>query len=47
MTRANISNLMNEGVRINCKAVTTNCFAVLGLIFGVSTAIEKPKGYIE
>ena len=47
MTRANMSTVMNEGVNIFCKAVTTQTFKVVGLLVELGTYIEIPKGYIE
>ena len=38
-TRANISTVTNEGVKIRCKAVTTQVLTVLVLIVELSTAI--------
>ena len=41
-----MSNVMNEGSKTHCKAVTTNCFTLVGLLVRLSTSIEKPKGSI-
>ena len=38
-----MSTVMNEGVKMRCKAVTANLFTVVGLLVEISTAIEKPK----
>ena len=38
---------MNKRVEICCKSVTTQLFTVVGLIVEPSTAIEKPKSYIQ
>ena len=42
-----MSTVMNEEVKICCKAVTEKMFTVVGLLVELSTYIEKPKGYIE
>ena len=42
--RANMSTVMNEGVDIHCKAVTTQLFTLVGLLVELGTAIEKSKG---
>ena len=46
MTRAKMSTVMNEGVKISFKVVTTQLFTVVGLLVEISTAIEKSKGSI-
>ena len=38
---------MNEGVKMRRKAATTNFSTVVGLLVEISTAIAKPKGYID
>ena len=43
--RAKISTVMSNGVKIHCKAVTTQVFTVLLVELG--TAILKSKGYLE
>ena len=45
--RANMSMVMNKGVKMHCKAVTANLFAVLGLLVEPSTAISKPNFFLE
>ena len=42
-----MSTVINEGVNMSRKAVTTQTFIAVGLIFEVSKTISKPKGYIE
>ena len=39
--------VMNQGVKIHCKSVTTQVFSVLVLLVELAAAIEKPKGFIE
>ena len=41
-----MSTEMNEGVEMRCKAVTTDCFTVLGIFVELSTSIAKIKGSI-
>ena len=41
MTRANISTVINEGVKVSCKSVKANLLTVVGLLVEPSTAIEK------
>ena len=36
-----MSTVMNKGVDIHCKAVTTQVFTVVGLIVELGTDIEK------
>ena len=38
-TRAKMSTVMNEGVKMRCKAVTTNFLKLLGLIIELRTFI--------
>ena len=45
-TVSNMSTVTNKGVQMYCKAVTENVFIVVGIIQELSTAIDKPKGYI-
>ena len=45
--RANMSTVMNKGVRIHCKAVTTQVFTVLGLLVELVTYIAKSKSFIK
>ena len=40
-TRANISMVINEGVKIRCKAVTNQVFTLVGLLVELATAITK------
>ena len=47
MTRANMSRVRNKGVMMHCKEVTANLLTVVGLLVEPSTAIVKPKGYLE
>ena len=47
MKRANMSMVMNEGVNICCKSVTTQVYTVIGLLVELVTYIAKAKGYIE
>ena len=42
-----MSTVMNEGVKICCKSVTTQVFTVVGLLVELCTAIAKPKGSLE
>ena len=42
-----MSTLMNEGVDIRCKLVTTQVFTVVGLLVELGKAIAKPKCSIE
>ena len=42
-TRANMSTVMNEGVKVCCKATATNFFTVVGLLVELSTATSKTK----
>ena len=42
-----MSIVTNKGVKINCKAVTTQVFSLLGLIVELGTSIERSKGSIE
>ena len=42
-----MSTLMNEGVNMYCKTVMTNFFKVVFLLVKISTAIKKPKGYLD
>ena len=44
-TRAMMSMVMNEGVKIHCKAVTTQVFTVF--LVELDTAISKSKGSLE
>ena len=46
-TRANMSRVTNKGVMMRCKAVTANLLTVVGLPVEPSTAIAKPKGYLD
>ena len=46
-TRANMSTVMDEGVQMCCKSVTSNLFTVVCLLVEPITSIEKPKGYLE
>ena len=46
-TRANMSTVMNKGVKIHCKEVTANFFIVVGLVVEPSKDIAKTKSYIE
>ena len=46
-TRANMSNVINKGVNMCCKAVPPNLFTVLRLIFEPITGVEKQKDYLE
>ena len=50
-TRANMSTVMNEGVRMRYKVVTANLLKVVGLLVEPSTVISKPvsslKAYIS
>ena len=46
-TRANMSTVMNEGVKMRCEAVTADFFTVVGLLVEPSTAIAKTKDYLE
>ena len=41
MTRAKISNVMNEGVRMSCKSVTTKFYTIVGLLIEIIIAIGK------
>ena len=45
MTRENISTVMNNGVEIHCKAVTTQVFTVLLVELGKS--IEKSNSSLK
>ena len=45
--RANMSNVMNKGVKMCCKAVTANFFTLVGLIFEPSIAIGRLKGSLD
>ena len=45
--RAKMSTVMNEGVEIHCKAVTTQVFTVVGLLVELGTAVAKSKGSLE
>ena len=47
MTRKNMSNVVNKGVKIHCKAVRANFFTVMGLLVELITYTVKPKGSIE
>ena len=42
-----MSTLMNEGVNMNCKTVTTNFFTVVVLLVELSTDITKPRVYLD
>ena len=39
MTKANMSMVTNEGLKIHCKALMTLFFAVVGLLVGLGTFI--------
>ena len=43
MKTAKMSTVMNEGVNMSFKAVTTQVFTVLELLVELSKTIEKPK----
>ena len=45
--RANISTVMNGGVEIHCKAVTTQVFTVLCLLGELGIDITKSNYYFE
>ena len=47
MTRAKMSTVLNKGFKVQCKAVTSNFFTVISILFEPSTAIAKPKSYLE
>ena len=47
MTRANISTVMNKGVKMCCKSVMANLYTVVSLLAEPITSITKPKGYLE
>ena len=42
-----MSTVMNEGVNICFKSVTTQVFTVVGLLVEIVTNIEKPNGCTE
>ena len=42
-----MSRVMNKGVMMCCKAVTSNLFTVVVLVVEPSKSISKPKGYLE
>ena len=42
-----MSTIMNEGVNIHFQVVTTQVFTVEDFLVKLSTAIAKPKGFIE
>ena len=39
--------MMNEGVNMSCKSVTTQVYIVLGLLFELNKPIFKTKGFPE
>ena len=45
MTRSKMSTVINMGVKMRCKAVTTNFFTVVGLLVEHSTDIENDFFY--
>ena len=47
MTRANVSTVIKEGVKMCCKAVTAKFLTVVGLLYENSKEIIKPKSYPE
>ena len=47
ITRANISTVMNEEVKMHWKSVTSKFFTVAGIIVEISTSNKKPKCYLE
>ena len=46
-TREKMPTVMNEGVRICCKTVTTKVITLVGLLVELGTALSKPKGSLE
>ena len=42
-----MSTVMNKGVEIRCKAVTTHVFTVVGLLVELGTPVAKSKGYLR
>ena len=46
-TRANMSTVMNEEVRICCKSVTAQVFTLVGLLVELSIVIKKSNGSLE
>ena len=46
-TRAKMSMVMNEGVKIHCRSITTQVFTVVGLLVEIDKSIEKSKGRPE
>ena len=47
MTRANISTVINEVVKMRYKSVTANLLTVVGILVEPSAAIENPKVSLE
>ena len=45
--RANISTVMNKGVKMLYKVTTTKIFTLLAVIVELSTYVSKPKGSLE
>ena len=45
-TRAYMTMVMNNGVKMRCKSVTANVFTLVGLLVEPKQAISKPKGNI-
>ena len=45
--RANISTVMNKGVKMLYKVTTTKIFTFLAVIVELSTYVSKPKGSLE
>ena len=42
-----MSTVIDEGVKMRCKAVMSNCFTLVGLLVEPSTDIAKPKDSLE